>query len=502
MGQGEINPSLKKITTLSPSQFVFNSVIGRGGIGKVWKVQLYKPKVFLALKQMSKSKIVAKKMIDNVLQEKQILSSLYHPFIVNMYCTFQDKDNLYMLMDYLSCSDLRYQLKKLISFTEDQLKFLTACVLTGLDYLHSRGVVHKDIKPENLICDEKGYVRITDFGIAKKTDWDISNEISGTLGYMAPEVFFKRNKAFPESDFFSLGVMLYEIVTGNRPYLATDNEGMKKEFETKNVTLEYTDNSKYSKEFCDFVTSLIEKDMTKRLGKGGVDEIKWHPWLNGFEWKHLHYKTMRSPFVFHREIQDKNPKIKLLSREDRNQMVRSPRNDSNLILNQENSEYDKLFIDYNCIHFLSQADFNTFNQRNRNSSMSFRTNLKKNYSPSKFALNSYGVSKNVHYNVKENKNYKKSKFNATSMPKLKLELPLINMNQKQMPNNNNNDNNSAKNLFTISSSRNLNNSTKLIAKTPSRHEISNTNDSTLSSSPPPKLKLRSSFKHKTIATFC
>ena len=170
MGQGEINPSLKKITTLSPSQFVFNSVIGRGGIGKVWKVQLYKPKVFLALKQMSKSKIVTKKMLDNVLQEKQILSSLYHPFIVNMYCTFQDKDNLYMLMDYLSCSDLRYQLKKLISFTEDQLKFLTACVLTGLDYLHSRGVVHKDIKPENLICDEKGYVRITDFGIAKKTD--------------------------------------------------------------------------------------------------------------------------------------------------------------------------------------------------------------------------------------------------------------------------------------------------------------------------------------------
>ena len=268
------------------------------------------------------------------------------------------------------------------------------------------------------------------------------------------------------------------------------------------MKLEYTDDSKYSKEFYDFMSSLIEKDMTKRLGKGGVDEIKWHPWLNGFEWKHLHYKTMRSPFVFHREIQDKNPKIKLLSKEDKNQMIRSPRNDSNLILNKDNSEYDKLFTDYNCIHFLSQADFNTFNQRNRNSSMTFRTNLKKNYSPSKFALNSYGVSKHVHYNVKENKNYKKSKFNATSMPKLKLELPLINMNQKQMPNNNSNDNNSAKKLFTISCSRNLNNNTKLIAKTPSRHEISNTNDSTLSSSPPPKLKLRSSFKHKTIATFC
>ena len=164
------------------------------------------------MKQMSKAKIITKKMINNVLQEKQILSSLYHPFIVNMYCTFQDKDNLYMLIDYLSCSELRYQ-----------IKFLTAYVFTRLDYLHLRGVVHKDIKPENLICDEKGYVRITDFGITKKTEWDISNEISGTLGYMAPEVFFKRNKAFPESDFFSLGVVLYEIVTGNKPYLATDN---------------------------------------------------------------------------------------------------------------------------------------------------------------------------------------------------------------------------------------------------------------------------------------
>lgn len=70
-----------------------------------------------------------------------------------MYCTFQDKDNLNMLIDYLSCSDLRYQ-----------IKFITACVLTRLDYLHSRGIVHKDIKPENLICDEKGYVSLTDFG--------------------------------------------------------------------------------------------------------------------------------------------------------------------------------------------------------------------------------------------------------------------------------------------------------------------------------------------------
>ena len=98
MGQAEINPSLKKVTTVSTSQFIFINVIGKGGIGKVWKVQPYKPRVIMAMKQMSKAKIIEKKMVDNVIQEKDLLSILYHPFIVNMYLTFQDKNNLYMLL--------------------------------------------------------------------------------------------------------------------------------------------------------------------------------------------------------------------------------------------------------------------------------------------------------------------------------------------------------------------------------------------------------------------
>ena len=245
MGQAEINPSLKKVTTVSTSQFIFINVIGKGGIGKVWKVQPYKPRVIMAMKQMSKAKIIEKKMVDNVIQEKDLLSILYHPFIVNMYLTFQDKNNLYMLMDYLPCSDLRYQMNSLQFFSAEQIKFLSACIITGLEYIHSKNIVHRDIKPENIICDEKGYVRITDFGIAKKVDWDISNEISGTLGYMAPEVLNKRRKILKESDYFSLGVMLYELVTGERPYKGADNEKM--------VNRKYNINLKISG--CSFLTA-------------------------------------------------------------------------------------------------------------------------------------------------------------------------------------------------------------------------------------------------------
>ena len=120
MGQNEITSSLKNVTTVTKKMFDFIEIVGKGGFGKVWKVELIKNKQLLALKEMSKTKIIEKKMLENVFQEKKILSSLYHPFLVNLYASFQDIDNLYMVMDYLPCSDLRFQLGFIKRFKEDQ----------------------------------------------------------------------------------------------------------------------------------------------------------------------------------------------------------------------------------------------------------------------------------------------------------------------------------------------------------------------------------------------
>ena len=476
MGQAEINPSLKKVTTVSTSQFIFINVIGKGGIGKVWKVQPYKPRVIMAMKQMSKAKIIEKKMVDNVIQEKDLLSILYHPFIVNMYLTFQDKNNLYMLMDYLPCSDLRYQMNSLQFFSEEQIKFLSACIITGLEYIHSKNIVHRDIKPENIICDEKGYVRITDFGIAKKVDWDISNEISGTLGYMAPEVLNKRRKILKESDYFSLGVMLYELVTGERPYKGADNEKMVKDFESRDVKLAYTE-CKCSKECCDFINGLLEKDNEKRLGKQGADELKEHSWFNGFNWKHLQYKTMKSPIIFS-TVHEKEKKIKLGVNNVND-------NEINSIIST--NEFDN----YTFLHFLSANDLKGFSSRLRNNSNTFRAEIKSKTNHVQFASNT--IEQKTPLNTIQKK---RTAMASSSMPKLKLELPMINTNQLAR----NRNQNSMVNLCTIDSARGSKKK-KFLLRTPNRFEGTSSESTLSSNSSSPKKILRSTFKHRTVSLF-
>ena len=116
-----------------------------------------------ALKEMSKVKIIDKKSVKSIRDERNFLSKLHHPFIVNMICSFQDFDNLYLVMDLLTGGDLRYHLCRIRKFTEEETKFFISCLLLGLEYIHKNNIIHRDIKPENLVSDEQGYVRVTEF---------------------------------------------------------------------------------------------------------------------------------------------------------------------------------------------------------------------------------------------------------------------------------------------------------------------------------------------------
>jgi serine/threonine protein kinase len=184
----------------------------------VWKVFHKKYKRVYALKEMSKAKVIDKKSERSIRYEKELLSRINHPFIVNMNYAFQDTNNLYLVMDFLSGGDLRYHVFKHKRFTEEQTKFFVACVLLGLDYLHSNNIIHRDIKPENLVLDDRGYVRITDFGIAKVYQKENSQETSGTPGYMAPEVMYAKNHTIAV-DYFALGVLTYEFMCGVVEYI-------------------------------------------------------------------------------------------------------------------------------------------------------------------------------------------------------------------------------------------------------------------------------------------
>ena len=282
----------------SKSMFEFLYVIGRGGFGKVWSVRYKKSHAKFALKEMSKVKIIDRKSEKSIKNEREFLSKLHHPFMVNMICSFQDYDNLYLVMDLLTGGDLRYHICHKKQFNEDQSRFFSSCILLGLEYIHSNNIIHRDIKPENLVLDEKGYVRITDFGVAKKNLNDNSSETSGTPGYMAPEVLCARNHSFPV-DFFALGVIIYEFMNGYRPYLGRNRKEIKEAVLAKQVHVHRKQlfENGWSFESCDLINKLLYRKQEKRLGCNGIKDIKQHPWFKSINWEELYNKNLTSPFL-------------------------------------------------------------------------------------------------------------------------------------------------------------------------------------------------------------
>ena len=288
----------KNKNSINRNNFKFLYVIGKGGFGRVWKIQSKKSKNIYALKEMSKLKIIDKKSEKSINSEREFLSKLHHPFIVNMHYAFQDKDNLYLVMDMLSGGDLRYHISRYRKFSEEQTRFFISNMIYALKYIHENNVIHRDIKPENLVLDENGFVRITDFGIAKENMPDNSSETSGTPGYMAPEVMKAKNHSFPV-DFFAIGVIGYEFMLGKRPYYGKNRQEIKEQMLSKEAVIKKENIPKgWSEDSVDFINQLLKRKIGERLGsKDGAKELMRHPWLKYYPWEELIKKELCSPFV-------------------------------------------------------------------------------------------------------------------------------------------------------------------------------------------------------------
>ena len=287
------------INLVSRTRFEFLNVIGRGGFGKVWKVYDKKFQKYYALKEISKVKVIDKKSINTIKYERELLCHLNHPLIINLHYSFQDYDNLYFILDLLTGGDLRYQLGRHPRryYTESQTRFFIACIVESLIYIHSKNIIHRDIKPENLIFDDKGYLHITDFGIAKYSNNRNLNETSGTPGYMAPEVMRGLNHT-GSVDFFAVGVITYELMQGKRPYSGKNRKEIKEQMLIKEVYLD-DDNIPFgwSHEAADFINRLLVTKDTNRLGYYDDNEIKRHPWLKNIKFKDLLEGKINSPFI-------------------------------------------------------------------------------------------------------------------------------------------------------------------------------------------------------------
>ncbi|EGR33032.1 protein kinase domain protein [Ichthyophthirius multifiliis] len=264
---------------------------------KVWKVEYLKNKQFYALKEMQKAKVINKKSVNSVMNERQLLSGLSHPFLINMLYAFQDRQSLYLVMDLLTGGDLRYHISSRRKFTEQQTKFFTACIIIGLEYLHSNGIIHRDIKPENIVFDSMGYLRITDLGIARIWKPDNSQDTSGTPGYMAPEVMCRQNHGVAV-DYYALGIIVYECMIGKRPYVGKSRQEIRDQILAKQVQLKKSDVPEgWTLEAADFANRLIQRKPANRLGLNGPQEVKNHPWFKGFPWQKLLDKQLTPQFI-------------------------------------------------------------------------------------------------------------------------------------------------------------------------------------------------------------
>ncbi|XP_067624676.1 cGMP-dependent protein kinase, isozyme 2 forms cD4/T1/T3A/T3B isoform X4 [Eurosta solidaginis] len=272
------------------------ATLGVGGFGRVELVQINGDNSrSFALKQMKKSQIVETRQQQHIMSEKEIMGEANCQFVVKLFKTFKDRKYLYMLMESCLGGELWTILRDRCKFDDATTRFYTACVVEAFQYLHSRNIIYRDLKPENLLLDDKGYVKLVDFGFAKKLQSGRKTwTFCGTPEYVAPEVILNRGHDI-SADYWSLGVLMFELLTGTPPFTGSDP------MRTYNIILKGIDAIEFPRDITRNATNLIKKlcrdNPAERLGyqRGGISEIQKHRWFDGFYWLGLQNRTLEPP---------------------------------------------------------------------------------------------------------------------------------------------------------------------------------------------------------------
>jgi serine/threonine protein kinase len=278
--------------------------IGTGTFGRVYlcRSKQGNPDVYYAMKVLKKVDIVRLKQVEHINSEKQILAGVRHPFIVNLYvayslyklcrfCTFQDETNLYMLMEYVLGGELFTHLRRAGRFSNEVTRFYAAEIVLALEYLHSRDVVYRDLKPENLLLDKEGHVKITDFGFAKRVE-DRTWTLCGTPEYLAPEIIQSKGHG-KAVDWWALGILTFEMLAGYPPFFDDNPFGIYEKILAGRIQFP----THFHVHAKDFIRRLLTADRVQRLGnlRGGAGDVKRHKWFRGVDWDGLKARTVRSP---------------------------------------------------------------------------------------------------------------------------------------------------------------------------------------------------------------
>ncbi|KAJ8328046.1 hypothetical protein QVD99_006230 [Batrachochytrium dendrobatidis] len=288
----EHHPTQTYTNINSISDLYFLRKLASGGFADVYLARKRVPLTchYFALKAVRKKDIVKKKMVRQVLAEKDILESVHHGFIVELLHTFQTKTTLFFCMEYVHGGDLYQMLKQLGSLTEKQAVFYAAEVVVVFEYLHSLHIVYRDLKPENILLDSTGHIKLADFGFAKKIT-STTKSFCGTPDYMAPEIIISRPYSFAV-DWWSLGILIFELVAGKTPFRGFSIDEIYNNVIQGNIQWSTKVFGKLKK----LVTSLLTPDPTLRLGSvNDAKDIKAHPWFNSIYWETVSSRGLVPP---------------------------------------------------------------------------------------------------------------------------------------------------------------------------------------------------------------
>ena len=269
--------------------------IGKGSFGSVVLVEEKETRTMFAMKVMDKREMVNQEQVKHTIQERRIMAAVSFPFLVRLESHFQTRRSLCLVMELVRGGELFSHLRSVGSFEEDKSKFYLREILVSLEYMHSLGLVYRDLKPENILLDEKGHVKITDFGFstnASLTRWTLC----GTPEYLAPEVILGQGHGHGV-DWWALGILAHEMCAGVPPFTSDKLAGEARQIEIYEQVL----SSKvmcptyFSSELVDLVTKLLCRCQGKRLGVEG--SVREHSWFRGTDWGMVMTRRITAPYV-------------------------------------------------------------------------------------------------------------------------------------------------------------------------------------------------------------
>lgn len=286
----EPGSDVSKERRVNLTSFNIHSIIGKGSFGQVFLVEKKDTNMFYAMKVLPKQRVFKDNLKRYAITERNVLSTINHPFIVKLHFAFQNKENLFLIMDYQPGGDLGEYLQDEGRFSERRARIYISEILLAVEELHRYNIIFRDLKPENILLDAEGHAMLTDFGLSKENVYSMNKgakSFCGSVAYLAPEMI-KKSGHGKAMDWYLLGVVLYEMVTGIPPFYADTKEELFHNIQHTDLKVPDT----LSPELQDLLHRLLEKDPNKRIN---IEEIRGHKWFKEINWDDVLARKLKPP---------------------------------------------------------------------------------------------------------------------------------------------------------------------------------------------------------------